>query len=132
MVRKYGTDKIVAAAFAESVRLWYVSLKYLNKSFVPVNASMKLNKKLTFINEHQNCVLDVYKGKLEKKTQDLIISEAKRASSSNDECYTKDMETPSLVHLENELRMVGGKQTNGPTDGRTDRRTDGWTDRPTE
>ncbi len=74
--------------------------------FSLVNSSTKLNKKLSFMNEHQKCILQTYKEKYEKTKQELISAQADKVSSAG-ECEDSNNTKESMVRLEDELRMVG-------------------------
>jgi hypothetical protein len=59
------------------------------------------------MNDHQKCIFLTYKEKYEKTKQELISLQAVKISSSaegEDSNTTKE----SMVHLEDELRMVRG------------------------
>ena len=93
--------------FRARLRLQWKKGEWEEQLFFPpvVNSSTKLKKKLSFMNEHQKCIMFTYKEKYEKAKQELISLQARNVSSSavgEDSNTTKE----SMVHIEDELRMV--------------------------
>ena len=80
-------------------------LATVDKVEANINSSKKLNKKLSFMNDHQKCTVLTYKERYEKTKQELISVQAGVVSSlaKEEEGYNIKETT---VHLEDELRMV--------------------------